>query len=444
MKLKAKLLLGGCGIFIAAFALCAGLLLWGSVSGVNAALMDSADAEREMLQSHLQSSFASADEELSLLAQRSRAAYIFRNLSPREEDAWYVLSCGSDVIQNNFGFAILEGSGSSIISIADEWYSISCADCELGAQVYAVGVVRRVTGTITTLWQRVLLSAAGCLILLFCAIFAIGILLRRTLRPIEALQEGARAIADGDYGKRLSVQTRDELGALSESFNAMAAAVQTHLERVETTAREQALLLRALAHEIRTPVTAISGYAHALRHARLSEEEQQEAAEFLERESLRLERLTTKLTELITLEKATLHSEMIAAETFALELSQLLTPLAEQRGILLDVTAQGELTGDKDLLVSVLINLFDNACKAGAKEIHISIAPDALTVTDNGKGIPAAALPHVTQVFYQADTARHEGFGLGLALCQRIAALHNGALCIESTEGQGTTVQLKI
>ena len=442
MKLKTKLLLGGCGIFIIAFALCAVLLLRGSVAGVNAALMDSADAEREMLQSHLQSSFASANEELSLLAQRSRAAYIFRNLSPREENVWYVLNCGSDVIQNNFGYTLPVSNGSDIVSIADEWYSISCGDCTLGAQVYTVGIVRRVTETITSLWQRVLFCSAGCLLLMLCAIGAIGVLLRRTLRPIEALKEGAQAVANGDYGKRLPVRTQDELGALSESFNAMASAVQTHLERVETTAREQALLLRALAHETRTPVTAISGYAHALRHARLSEEEQQEAAEFLERESLRLERLTTKLTELITLENAVIHRERIAAEVFAHELSQLFIPLARQRGVVLDVAAQGNLTGDRDLLASVLINLFDNACKAGAKEIHISIAPSALTMTDNGKGIPAAALPHVTQAFYQVDTARHEGFGLGLALCQRIAELHSGALHIESTEGRGTTVIL--
>jgi signal transduction histidine kinase len=101
---------------------------------------------------------------------------------------------------------------------------------------------------------------------------------------------------------------------------------------------------------------------------------------------------------------------------------------------------------DADLMVSVLINLADNAIAAGAKNVQVACAANAITVRDDGCGIPKALLGRVTRPFFRADKARGRAkgnAGLGLALVERIAKLHGAALEIESEEGAGTTVSIR-
>lgn len=101
------------------------------------------------------------------------------------------------------------------------------------------------------------------------------------------------------------------------------------------------------------------------------------------------------------------------------------------------------LQAEIDLLISALTNLFDNAKKAGAKEIRIFISEKEIYVADDGKGISEQELKKIAQPFYMLDSSRHaEGFGLGLSLVEKIAALHGRKLFIESTEGTGTKVTL--
>ena len=98
---------------------------------------------------------------------------------------------------------------------------------------------------------------------------------------------------------------------------------------------------------------------------------------------------------------------------------------------------------DVDLIASVIINLFDNACAAGAKNVHINATQAGVTVSDDGCGIPSKALELITQPFYRIDKARsrkHGNAGLGLALVQRIAELHHAGLIIESEENKGTRI----
>jgi two-component system phosphate regulon sensor histidine kinase PhoR len=95
-------------------------------------------------------------------------------------------------------------------------------------------------------------------------------------------------------------------------------------------------------------------------------------------------------------------------------------------------------------MASVLINLVDNACSAGATQICVAAEGNRLNVSDNGCGIPADVLCRVTQPFFRADKARSRGqghAGLGLALVSRIAELHGARLEIASEVGKGTTVQ---
>lgn len=169
----------------------------------------------------------------------------------------------------------------------------------------------------------------------------------------------------------------------------------------------------------------------------LSEAERQEAAQYILEESLRLERLSSKLTELITVQNYHIEKKPVNLAYLAQKLPALLPDLPG-----LSVNAEGSVPGDADLLLSFLTNVCENARKAHASNISVQLCPAFFEIRDDGDGIPATALPHVTDPMYQADPSRHEGFGLGLSLCRTIAELHGGEFRIESLEGKGTVVNL--
>ena len=133
------------------------------------------------------------------------------------------------------------------------------------------------------------------------------------------------------------------------------------------------------------------------------------------------------------------------------EASEAARPAMAAKGLELRVSAQeGTLRGSESLLETMLINLLDNARKASESGTTVTLEGRALpegyrlTVTDQGRGIPARELEKITEAFYMVDKSRSRaegGAGLGLALCKTIAAFHGGVLTFISQEGQGTTVE---
>lgn len=209
------------------------------------------------------------------------------------------------------------------------------------------------------------------------------------------------------------------------------------------------MLLSALNHEMKTPVTSITGYSYVLLHSKLAEEQQKEALFYIDSECRRLERLSGKLNQLISLDymqtETPEEKQHISAATLTQSIQQILTPIAEKYNILLHIKSEENacFVGDLDLYLMLITNLFDNARKASASMIQISIAPNCIAVKDNGNGIPQDKLAKVIQPFYQGDDSRNtEGFGLGLALCEKIARIHGANLKIESELGIGTTVMM--
>ena len=106
---------------------------------------------------------------------------------------------------------------------------------------------------------------------------------------------------------------------------------------------------------------------------------------------------------------------------------------------------------EPEFVKTLLINLWDNACKAGAKRIltNAAMLPSGcrFTIQDDGQGIPPAALSHLTEAFYRVDKSRSRalgGVGLGLSLCQEIAILHNGSIQFSSKPGCGTTITVDL
>ena len=207
------------------------------------------------------------------------------------------------------------------------------------------------------------------------------------------------------------------------------------------------MLIGALTHEMKTPLTAIIGYAESLDRAKLNEAQREEAVSFIHRESRRLERLSQKMMQLVSL---TDGEDIVLRDVSARELfdtvKQTLEMVADRQGASLRFIESGERFAiDADLITGVLINLVDNACSAGAKHVTVSAGERELSVSDDGCGMPPDIIDKVTQPFFRADKARSRRgghAGLGLALAERVAQLHGARLFIESREGIGTTVSL--
>ena len=292
------------------------------------------------------------------------------------------------------------------------------------------------------------LALLGCLLLCLLLLPAI---LRRTLRPLRKLTGITEKIAGGEYDLRSGLQTGDEVGDLSRSFDHMADTVQQKISDLEETSRRRELLLGALTHEMKTPMTAILGFSGSLLSMPLSEKERMEAAYEINEAARRTDRLSRKMMQLISLQEnpATLKNTVGAGELLE-KVREALAPAAEEKKVTLKTEALTDnLTGDPDLLFSLLSNLVDNALKASPADSAITLTAcrkdeeQILSVSDRGCGIPADHLALVTEPFYRVDKARSRklgGAGLGLSLCQMIARAHGGTLHIESEPGKGTTV----
>ena len=163
---------------------------------------------------------------------------------------------------------------------------------------------------------------------------------------------------------------------------------------------------------------------------KLTDAQKQEALEFMDIEAKRLGSLSGKLTALVGLTADKIELKDIELE----ELKKHLEMIWQGRDDIFLTVENGSIRGDKDMLVMLITNLCDNAKKAGATSIEVNITGSGISVKDNGRGISKEDMKHIFEIFYQGDASRNqEGFGLGLALCQRIAELHHSKLSVESS-----------
>lgn len=288
-------------------------------------------------------------------------------------------------------------------------------------------------------------------LLLEAAVLAAGaavtaVFARRMTRPMRTLTTASAEIADGDYARRTGLHTGDEIETLSSSFDKMADAVQEKITALQADVRQREDFMGAFAHELKTPMTSIIGYADMLRTIQASSAEQYEAAGAIYHEGRRLEALSGKLLALLGLgeETITLQPTALAALWPRLQ--------AACPGVPLQLPAcDAAVQADADLLLDLLCNLVGNAVKASepGQPVEVRAADNGdtvtLTVADHGCGIPQSEISRVTEPFYMVDKSRARkqgGSGLGLALCKRIAEAHGSELHIESTPGEGTRVSV--
>ena len=286
------------------------------------------------------------------------------------------------------------------------------------------------------------------------AAFALAFSLYIT-KPVRRLSEATKAISEGDYSHRVDTVTNDELGQLTKAYNSMAGTIEEKIGDLEKSVRSKEDFIAAFAHETKTPITGIIGYADLIYQGKLNSGEVKDAAGVIMSEGERLKLLSNKLLELTELSRgeSALMKEEISASDLENDLSGLLKIDADKRDCVIAYEIEdGYFWADYDLIRSVLINLIENSMKAGAKHITVKGVQgerEAFTfkVKDDGMGIPADKVSRVKEAFYMVDKSRsraEHGAGLGLSLCDRIVRLHGGTMDIESEEGKGTEITVFI
>jgi signal transduction histidine kinase len=275
-----------------------------------------------------------------------------------------------------------------------------------------------------------------------------GILLARTLAgPLQALTRAAQSITQGQLEQEVKVGTGDEIGQLASAFNRMSREVA----RVNQLRRQ---MTADIAHDLRTPLTVISGYIESMHDGVLKPTP--ERLELIYSEIERLQNLVGDLRVLSLADagELSLNPQQISPKALLDRAATLFRHQAELGQVVIDVKASGDLPEirvDEARMMQILGNLISNALRYTPPNGRITLSAlpvrDRLEirVQDTGEGIAAEELPHIFERFHRADKSRHSESGetgLGLAIVKALVELHGGEVSAESTPGQGSTIHL--
>lgn len=281
----------------------------------------------------------------------------------------------------------------------------------------------------------------GSLLILISSVYLI--------RPINKLTKATKRLARGDFDVKLNIKQSGELGDLARSFEQMT----NDLRQLEQMRRD---FVANVSHEIKSPLTSISGYAIALKGVELPEHERRRYLDIIIAEAERMSRMNDGLLKLSLLES---HSQQLQVSTYSLDeqirrVIVLLQPQWSARNIEFDLQlTTAKITADYELLNQVWSNIIVNSIKFsevnGSVAIVIKHDASAITVsiTDNGIGIAPEDQKHIFDRFFKADRShnrKNNGSGIGLAIVKQIVSLHEGDIAVESQYGVGTTISVTL
>ena len=348
-------------------------------------------------------------------------------------------------LQNNYGCGIRQ--------VSQRYYLMSVCVVSTNEQQIYLGISKDVTTMYEDRQGLMNQYRLALVILLVVGGICIYILSQYITKPIRKLDAVVEQISRGNYDRRSRYKSSDEIGTLSDNFNHMADCLMEQMHVKELEAKQKESFTAAFAHELKTPLTSIIGYADMLNSIDMSEEERREAYYYIYSQGKRLESLSHKLLELVSLEQTPLQIRPVNTKDLEENIRETFRPIFEKKNIRGKINLEkGVIYGDKDLLLSVFYNLLDNATKAASKDGFVLLKGKKVDngyevkVVDNGRGIPESEINRITEAFYMVDKSRSRkegGAGIGMTLCQKIITLHKGILKISSRLGEGTIVQLR-
>jgi signal transduction histidine kinase len=278
--------------------------------------------------------------------------------------------------------------------------------------------------------RTLLLAGLGGLLL---ALLASVPLARRLTKPLDELSQGAGNIAAGHSGVHVHVKTDDELGRLGTAFNTMS----TELERARDA--ERAFLV-AISHELKTPLSAVRGYAEGIEDGAI---EPHHGAAVIEQEAARIERLVADLLDLARMRATAfkVRDEPLDLAQVAREAVSRHAPKACELGVSLHdaSTPDAASHGDPERTLQAVSNLVENALRVVPEggSIVVAAAPGRIEVRDDGPGIAAEDVPRAFERSFLHARGRRPGTaGLGLVLVRELATAMGGDVRLESAPGR--------
>ncbi|KPV55693.1 histidine kinase [Paenibacillus sp. A3] len=268
------------------------------------------------------------------------------------------------------------------------------------------------------------------------------------VRPIKRMTAASAEMAKGRFDVRVNESYDNEIGELAGTLNYMA----REIVRSESLKND---FISSISHEIRTPLSSIKGWSETILTGGMEDKEETRLGlGIIAKETDRLIGLVEEL-----LDFSRLHQKSITLDLARVPMNELLGEAvlqmrskAEQKRIDLRLSVPSEpvtVVGDTNRLKQVCLNLIDNAIKFTGPGGRIAISLEredrdaVVRISDNGIGISREHLGNVQTKFYQADP-KAEGTGIGLAICREIVDLHQGSIRLDSADGEGTTVTVRL
>lgn len=268
-------------------------------------------------------------------------------------------------------------------------------------------------------------------------------------KKIKKLLNAVREMEDGHYDVKIPNLGTDEIGEFATAFKKMATSIDYNVRRIKEESENRKIFIGNLAHEIRTPLTSIIGYSSLIKNKKITDPSTiNEYCNKIHEEGNYIEAMRDKLMNIMSLETNAIELKEIdissCIETFASDLKK----NYPETEIILNIEKRVYKLADKDLLRSIILNLFKNAYNASENPIiKITLTKDELQIIDNGKGIPQKELKKITEPFYTLNKDRnrkHSGMGLGLPLVFKIVEIHGWTMTINSKENEGTVITISL
>ncbi|MDR0445611.1 MAG: cell wall metabolism sensor histidine kinase WalK [Oscillospiraceae bacterium] len=288
---------------------------------------------------------------------------------------------------------------------------------------------------------------------------AISLLLAQTLlSPIRGMTKAAEAMGEGDFTRKIPVDSDDEIGTLSTTFNTMASQLETTLDELKNAEKLRRDFVANVSHELRTPLTSIRSYAETMHDTPdLPDETRLEFLGVILNESDRMTKIVSDLLSLSRLDSGGgLKIEQFSLERSVREVYTAIAIAAERRGQSVELDLQfgmPDIMGDRARIEQVLMNIMTNAVKYTPEGGAVRVSCGAsgrfawVKISDTGVGIPPEDLPRVFDRFYRVDKARSResgGTGLGLSIAKEITELHGGEITLKSVYGSGSTFTITL
>lgn len=267
-------------------------------------------------------------------------------------------------------------------------------------------------------------------------------------KPIQALSESAKHIANGSYGAQVPSVGNNEIGRLTDDINIMS-------EKIARSDKATSEFISQISHELRTPLTAILGWSETLQFDPAIKDDSLRGVKIISKEAERLTGMVADLLEFTRIQDGRFNLRVELVDIAAELEDSLFTygKLMAEAGMEVNYEPPEYdiplISGDPERLKQVFLNLLDNTAKHGSDggktDVLLTLENEhvVIRIRDYGKGIPAAELPYVKNRFYKGSS-KNRGSGIGLAVCDEIISRHGGTLTIANAEGGGCVATIAL